>query len=168
MLEVFDDLFNMTETFSAICVTTNGIVRNGKAVMGAGSAKACAERWPETPKILGDLLTDTGLNVPYQLGIITTDNGLETSIYEENDKSLCRLFSFPTKDHFKDKSTIDLIRQSCHYMNQYARMLQMKYIAIPRPGCGARTGGLDWKRQVKPILTELLDDRFYICHVEGK
>jgi len=38
----------------ALCITTNGNVRaNGMAVMGARVAKACRDRFPQTPAIIG-------------------------------------------------------------------------------------------------------------------
>ena len=35
-------------------------------------------------------------------------------------------------------------------------------VLLPRPGCGH--GGLNWERDVKPLLQERLDDRFIVVN----
>lgn len=169
MRELTEDLFYLTDEFDAICITTNAIVKkDGRAVMGGGCALECAKRWPETPAILGDLLLTAQRNIPFQLGVVGAQGIFSASVNVEDDelKAVCRVFSFPTKNHYKDKSDLGLIKESCRYMIEFANLLGMEYIAIPRPGAGL--GGLDWKTDVKPAIKDMLDDRFHILHQEGK
>jgi hypothetical protein len=58
MIERTDDLWLIydTEPWAICCVTTNGFVRNGKAVMGRGVARQAAQRWPDLPARLGQQL----------------------------------------------------------------------------------------------------------------
>lgn len=140
------DIFEHKSSFDAICCTTNGIVKNnGKLVMGAGVAKQFNEHFLGLAERFGDHIKYNGNTVCH----IATLEGPD-------------IFSFPTKDHWKGKSKIGLIKSSAlqlkFLIDHYN--LDLNYIAIPAPGCGL--GGLDWKTEVKPILEEILDDRFYI------
>ncbi len=166
MKEFYGDLFDLVNSYDAICVTTNGIVKtSGAAVMGAGVAKTCAQLWPQTPTILGELLTSSGRNVPFHLGNVTEgDFWTQTSLETENTLHFCRIFSFPTKHHYSNPSDIDLIKESCHHMVAFADQLQMQLIALSRPGCG--NGGLVWA-DVSPIISKILDERFYIIERKG-
>lgn len=132
---------------AAVCVTTNGIVkRNGHAVMGAGIAKEANQRF-SCSKTLGCLLLKYGNHV-YDLGEAHGDCGT------------FRLISFPTKNHWKDDSSIDLIRQSAVELTDLCNRIDIQTCYLTPPGCGC--GHLDWDTQVKPVLDELLDDRFII------
>lgn len=162
MKELKEELFALMKEFDAICVTTNGIVRDdGTAVMKKGIALKCAKLWPETPRILGGLLQYG--NVPYQLGYVNKAGEFQTKVIVEAG-FMCRIFSFPTKYDWRDGSDIELIRQSSQYMVRYANELDMKYIALSQPGC--INGGLSWDKDVKPVLAKIFDDRFYIVTTE--
>lgn len=164
MQEMYEDLFSLTKSFDAICITTNGIVKSsGAAVMGAGIAKTCAETWPQTPSILGEYLTTSGLNIPFQLGCVK--DGLFLAAPQVEDGFVCRIFSFPTKHHYANKSDIDLIKRSCIHMVDFANQLELKTIALSRPGCGM--GGLSWEKEVRPAISDLLDNRFYVIERKG-
>lgn len=127
------------------CIPTNGIVKaDGRAVMGAGLALDAVKRFPGIDKVLGELLKLQGNWVHY-LGK-----------YDGYG-----LISFPTKHHWKHPSDLDLIRQSCDrlevkrelYSDHAGRSLQA---ALPKVGCGL--GGLDWEKEVKPVLEEYFGD----------
>lgn len=158
MIEKFGNLFEMIVESDAICIPTNGVVkRNGSAVMGAGVALACAKKWPSTQITLGRCL-QSGPNIPYLIGSVDQ----EGNFYEVLNSNIkfCGIFSFPTKNHFKEKSDINLIKQSCQFMLKFADQLELKSIALPPVGCGL--GGLNYEKEVKPLLSNLLDDRFVI------
>lgn len=124
---------------STIAITTNGVVNTqGYAVMGKGCALEAKTRYPGLPGILGGLINRQGNHV-YYLAF--------------------NIVSFPTKYHWKDKSDIELIKRSASELVQLTNGRGIKSVVMPRPGCGA--GGLKWT-DVKPVLEEILDDRFSI------
>ena len=137
----------------AVCVTTNGIVKSdGMAVMGAGIAKECARLFPDIPIELGKKINAYGSKV-YNLGIHTYSAGGRTVRYS--------VISFPTKYHWKDRSDIDLIRESCLQLVELTDMYEFDKVWLPAPGCN--NGKLNWERDVRPVVEPLLDGRFIIC-----
>lgn len=162
---------NMLEVdCDALVITTNGFVkRNGQCVMGRGIAKQIADLFPYIPAHLGNLIKLNGNNV-HKLSDTT--------------ESLPALVSFPVKPkeftfngsnavfHFKAnigervagylaKADIALIKRSLEQLVELAdKNPNWKIILVPRVGCGA--GELDWE-DIKPIVEEYLDDRFYVC-----
>lgn len=148
-LRTKQDIFDMPDSRKcAVCVTTNGIVkRNGEAVMGAGVAKVCRDRFPAVPNILGTWLNAHG-NRAYNLG--EWGNSCTTFL----------LFSFPTKHDWRNDSDPELIRKSCREVKELCDINDIDKCYLPRPGC--TNGHLDYETQVRPILMEELDDRFII------
>lgn len=162
---------NMLKTeCDALVITTNGFVkRNGECVMGRGIAKQIADRFPHIPTQLGNLIKLAGNNV-YQL--------------TKNNNGLPSLISFPVKPEkftfnghnavshctanvgeivpgFLAKADINLIERSLKQLVELAdRNKHWEIILVPRVGCGA--GELNWE-DVKPIMEQYLDDRFYAC-----
>ena len=76
--------------------------------------------------------------------------------YEDVDT----VIAFHTKYHWKDKSSLNLIKKSSQQLVLVTNMMDWKNILLPRPGCS--NGGLSWEKQVKPVLENYLDDRFTI------
>jgi hypothetical protein len=164
MLEVIGDLFTYNPTSKPLqtapntvdellqykpshgnilrCITTNGIVKsNGDLVMGAGIAKEASRRYMELPHIFGDKVDERGNHV-----YIIEKYGIA---------------SFPTKNHWRDPSDINLIAQSCRELVHFGK--KWEYILLPRPGCGL--GGLDWDKQVRPLISHYFkNDKFIIVH----
>jgi hypothetical protein len=60
---------------------------------------------------------------------------------------------------------LNVIRASCRSLTQYANDNNFSVCVLPRPGCA--NGGLNWS-DVKPILLEELDDRFYCITYNGR
>lgn len=144
MIEIFGDFWTVAKDYDAICCTTNGVCKsNGDLVMGAGIALAFKQRYPEMPKILGELVGEIGNNSYLIVGL--------------DNKSA--LVSFPTKNHWKDQSDIDLIVKSAKQLVAHADTAKWEKVLLSKPGCGL--GGLNWK-EVKPILDPILDNRFTI------
>lgn len=143
-------IFDMpTGTNTAMCVTTNGMVkRNGEAVMGAGIAKAVYQRYNTRgiASILATHLRKTGNHV-YDLGLYGNQNGQ------------FHMISFPTKNDWRDPSDLALIEQSAKELAQLCDRLGIQSCFLPRPGCS--NGKLRWEN-VRPVIAPILDDRFTI------
>lgn len=135
MIEVRQDLWEVPADVR--CVTTNGTVTRAGNVMGGGCAREAAERYPDAPRALGELILCHGNHV-YLLN--------------------AELVAFPTKDEVRDPSTVERIRQSIDELIALTDLYGWRKVALPRPGCGL--GGLTWS-DVLPILAPL-DDRFLI------
>jgi len=122
-----------------IAITTNGsLTRDGRAIMGRGVARQAVEQFPDLPRQLGKLLQSGGNHV-YQ---ITPE-----------------LVSFPVEETPWSLPAPELIRQSAVELRQLADQHGWNLVVVPRPGCGG--GGMRWE-EVRPILTELFDDRFIV------
>lgn len=61
------------------------------------------------------------------------------------------IINFPTKDHWRGKSTIPFIRDGLRDLVDTIVRLEIRSIAVPPLGCG--NGGLDWA-EVRPIIEE--------------
>ena len=133
----------------AIIIPTNCQVRkDGTAVMGAGLAKQAADRYPTLSQQYGMCLHSFKTK-PILLSPL--------DIYGRTRKNL---LLFPTKIHWKDLSSLDLILENAYYfIDNFPD--HINNIALPKLGCGL--GGLDWETQVRPMLENILDDRFYAC-----
>lgn len=139
MKEAVGDLWEAKPRFIR-CITTNGTVKeNGELVMGRGNALQAKERYPQLPRLLGSHVKSSG-NIVYYI--------------EE-----LNIATFPVKHHWRDKADIRLIIQSCHQLNVLLDNLD-KSAVLPRPGCA--NGRLDWEREVKPVLEQVLSSRVWI------
>ncbi len=136
----------------AICVPTNGRVKGtGEAVMGKGLANI-ANNLFHVSKQLGKHITRSGNHV-YDLGVkkIPMPSG---------NPILYHVITFPTKDDWKHSSNVQLIRQSAEELVRLVDKINVTTCYLPAVGCGL--GGLDYKKTVRPILQEILDDRFIV------
>lgn len=135
-----------------VIIPTNGTVKkNGEAVMGRGLALQAKERFPDLPRELATWLKKYGNRC-------FTSEGY-------------RLITFPVKYHWKGKADLDLIRQSVKDLVKSVNSMDMERVyddwlkvAIPKVGCG--NGGLDWKKDVEPVLDQWLDSRFIVIDLK--
>ena len=145
MLETRGDLWKLHDFgLQLACVTTNGVMnKDGLAVMGAGCAKQAANRFPDMPKRLGNLLRLTGNHVYH---------------FEDHN-----VLSFPVKHHWNEAADLDLIVRSCHELmvklDKLAAPPSVQLCYLPRPGCGF--GKLQWS-DVRSAIAPLLDDRVIV------
>ena len=145
MKEVFGDAWALANKFDVLCITTNAQINNkNELVMGKGIALACKTRYPQIPGLLAKYVIQYGNRV-FNLG--------------KDETTGIRLVSFPTKNHWKDKSDIELIKSSAMQLVEMANANGWTKILLTRPGCGC--GQLDWN-YVRQVLTAIFDDRFYI------
>jgi hypothetical protein len=115
-------------------IPTNGIVTpQGIAIMGAGVAAQAVQRFPMLPRELGAKLRK-GNHVYY---------------FDHY-----KLLTFPTKNHWRNPSTVELIEDSVRELLTYINPA-LRY-AMPRVGTGE--GGLDWTTEVRPLLMQLPDN----------
>lgn len=143
------------KTADAICFTSNGIVKsNGELVMGAGIAKAFADKWPPLAIRAGHCVKMGGNRVHWLKDIFT---------YRLDDGShkYVAVVSFPTKNDWKSPSSLPLIIESATQLSTLANIRKWNNVYLPRPGVGL--GGLDWKN-VKAAIEPLLDDRFTVVY----
>lgn len=66
------------------------------------------------------------------------------------------IINFPTKKHWRDNSQIEWIESGFQDLKSFITRHAVKSIAIPALGAG--NGGLDWGKQVKPIVVAALTD----------
>jgi hypothetical protein len=179
--EITGDLWQLADFghADAVCITTNGYVRrDGHAVMGRGCALQAAKRWPLLPKVLGDILChfalattvltgDTkrleisGPQLPYHL--VAYPVKPREIVATEFNVVLHHRFHFPPGSILPGWATValpDLIASSGRQLMGIIKSRGWQRVLLPRPGCGA--GGLSWERDVKPLLTPIMDKRVCI------
>lgn len=135
-----------------IAITTNGMVkRNGCAVMGKGVALTAVKLFPGIDRVLADKLKRGGNHV-HHLGHFR---------YMDRNVSI---FSFPTKNDWRDDSDLSLIVQSAKELeiitDDIYSSTYCNNIFIPMPGCGC--GNLreeDVIKALEPVLTP----KFCLC-----
>lgn len=150
MRELRIDIFEpkLLEVVNAICFTSNGILkRNGELVMGAGVAKAFSDKMPLIARDAGKCVNKNG-NVCQEVGKYFHSN--KSKVYTIS------VVAFPTKNHWKDKSDIDLIIRSARRLREMIEQNNWKAVALPRPG--VLNGGLEWGF-VRDKLEPILDNR---------
>ena len=134
----------------AAAITTHGVLRkNGYAVLGKGQALEAKQLFPGLEKRLGEYLFRYG-NRAFYMGV------------HQLGEHLTSLITFPTKYHYRNDSSLDLITGSAHQVKAIADKFQLKKVYMPPVGCGL--GKLDYEKQVRPILQKILtDDRFVVA-----
>lgn len=140
MIELEGNIWDFHKAGFPIVITTNGDFNSrGENVMGKGIALQAKQKFPELPGRIGEHLKKHGNRVGYF--------------------SPYRLFSFPTKNSWKQNSDIVLIEQSARHLEIAAGWLNFDRIYMVRPGCS--NGKLKWE-EVKPVIASYLDDRFIV------
>lgn len=66
-----------------------------------------------------------------------------------------QILLFPTKAHWRQPSKIEYVEEGLEYLMEHLASLNITQVAFPPIGCGL--GGLDYTRQVKPMLKQYLD-----------
>ena len=118
--------------------TSNKIVTANGLVMGAGNALACKKAFPDMPVLIANqmkLLPDSGV----------------VFIPQGNVWVGC----FPTKNHWKDPSDVELVKQSIRELYQVATHLPHITFCLPAPAIGR--GGLPWE-VIEPLVQVLPDN----------
>lgn len=141
MLYKTGDIWSIAPGF--VVIPTNAVTKGyGTAVMGAGLALDAAKRYPELPKKLGEhiLRWDTR---PF--------------VYSN-------VICVPTKYSWRQPSDLELIDHGCRELvllaNVFSALGNNDPILLPKLGCGL--GGLNWERQVRPLMDSLLESERFI------
>lgn len=141
------NIFENSFHYDAICVPTSGTVTaSNKLVMGVGITKKFKDKYPGLDLELGEKIKIYG-NIPFL-------------VY----KSKQPIISFPISDNYKEKANLEIIKKSAQSLVKIASSRYWTKIALPAPGVG--TGGLSWSKDVYPVLSRVLDDRFHILFKE--
>lgn len=72
-------------------------------------------------------------------------------LYKAEDRLI---LNFPTKQHWRDPSKLEYIEAGLKYFARNYRTWEITSIAFPKIGCGC--GGLDWEKDVKPLMYKYL------------
>jgi O-acetyl-ADP-ribose deacetylase (regulator of RNase III) len=125
---------------------------NCVGVMGKGLALEFKRRFPSMYTVYRKLCLADDFKVGQIVFYTDMDSG----------KRICL---FPTKSHWRDKSTVDLIELGFQRFIEYAPQAKVTRVAFPKVGCGL--GGLDFDLQVRPLFEKYFrssnfDVRVYI------
>lgn len=143
MLEQRGNIWDAITPDDWVAITTNCTIRNdGALVMGRGIALEAKKKWPWLPKLVGEMITQRGLQV------------------EKIQTKTEKIIIFPVKYEFYLPASLNLIAKSTKELATMLPSLRSGRILMGRPGCG--NGKLDWV-EVEPILrTYLTDDRVVV------
>ena len=143
MQEIFGNIWEQYELGRWVVITTNGATRkDGACVMGRGVAKQAADKFP---------------NLPYNLGELLKVGGNKVYIFDD-----LKIITLPVKYHWREQADLDLIETSLQQLVAWAGIPPRKHgkFYMVRPGCS--NGRRDWETEVKPLCMKYLDDRFVI------
>jgi O-acetyl-ADP-ribose deacetylase (regulator of RNase III) len=136
----------------AVCFTSNGVLtKSGRLVMGAGVALQFRKYYENIDLHAGKCVKQNGNICQVVLKVLRDRN--RPDLY---------VIAFPTKEHWRDSSKIELIKRSAQQLVSLANNNNWKQVYVPAPGCGL--GGLDFDKDVVPVLDNLLDDRFIVTY----
>jgi hypothetical protein len=140
MQQIRGDIWEFHKQGSPITITTNGdLNKHGLCVMGRGIALQAKQRFPHLPYVVAQHINANG-NV---VGFFPKYN----------------LFTFPTKDHWWENSSFQLIEDSAIALNAIVTKRKMTRLYMTQPGTG--NGKLHWN-DVEPLISLHLDDRFIV------
>jgi O-acetyl-ADP-ribose deacetylase (regulator of RNase III) len=108
-------------------------------VMGRGIAKEFKDLYPDMYRVYVRRCRDKELH-PGVLEVYRTSNKW--------------VLNFPTKRHFKPPSKLEDVEAGLKTFVETAEAAGITSISFPQLGCG--TGGLDWDRQVRPMMEHYL------------
>lgn len=139
-----------TTPADALCITTNGAIKNnGEAVMGRGCALDACRHEPGIQRLLGELLVRHGnhvqvLRVAYDAADLPT-----------------HWVSFPVKHIWSERAELGLIERSARELMHLIGATGWQTVLLPRPGCG--NGRLRWP-DVRERIAPILDDRVVVVN----
>ena len=125
---------------------------NCVGVMGKGLALKFKILYPDNFNAY-KIMCDKGMLKPgYVITHTINQNRYEGSEYNGNPKYI---INFPTKDHWKDPSTLEYIESGLKALINIVDKNNIKSVAVPPLGCGL--GGLNWD-DVNKLFHQYLKD----------
>jgi hypothetical protein len=120
--------------------------RAGAAIMGTGTAEDARDFFLGIDVTLGNMIAEYGPRCFRMPSQYTDPNG-------------ARIVTMPVKNEWRKQASLELIAESARQLLEMADKFHWQNVVMPRPGCGS--GKLMWQ-DVKPVLDEILDDRFVV------
>lgn len=150
LVDITGDLFE--QKADAICLTTNGIVKdNGRAVMGRGCALQAKQRWENIDRRLGDLIQKNG-------------NCCQMIFHNADHEFQYAVVAFPVKHDWRDNADLSMIRRSALQLMEMVEKHGWRRVILPKPGCGS--GKLPW-HEVRKVLLPILDERVAVISTKN-
>ena len=144
MREIKDDIWKYYKMGWSVIIPSNAhINKGGEAGTGAGLGSQANRFLKDYAKMLGACMKQQGNRVYY---------------FEQ-----ARVITFPTKKHWRDKSDLALIKESCLQLQKLMEEMPNLKVVMPKVGCGF--GRLKWSK-VKSMIAKYFgkysEDRFLI------
>ncbi len=158
--EVYNRNGNQTDQpYDAVCCDITKTVRgNGMLVMESEIAKSLNDQFPGTSEVWGSrMIKDLHNN-----GVMANPTFIKRENQPEEfqgNVELVFLVSFPTREEYKKNADIVTIEQSTVVLKLLADTMGWDKVLIEAPGI---RNGLDWDKEVKPLLNKYLDTRFTV------
>ena len=111
---------------------------NCVGVMGKGIALQFRNKWPENNRAYEAACKAREVRLGRMF--VFDSGGLVKPNY---------IINFPTKDHWRGKSSLESIREGLKDLVAQVKRLRIRSIAVPPLGCG--NGGLEWS-EVRPLI----------------
>ena len=111
---------------------------NCVGVMGKGIALQFRNKWPENNRAYEAACKAKEVRLGRMF--VFDSGGLVKPNY---------IINFPTKDHWRGKSSLESIREGLKDLIAQIKRLRIRSIAVPPLGCG--NGGLEWS-EVRPLI----------------
>lgn len=105
-------------------------------VMGVGTALAFRDKYPKCYKSYKKACNNADLTIGKIQALKMEDGHI--------------IVNLPTKKHWKNPSRVEYIEASFKKLAQYCSARGVKKIAMPKVGCGL--GGLNWEKDIYPLL----------------
>ncbi len=142
-----------------IVPTNTDVKQNGNAVMGKGLAKQAADQLDYLPRLLGQHIKTWG----EEIFAYEAEQKWSRGTFGILQKPM-RVVCLPTKTTWRQGSDLELIERGCKALKLLAYQLNnspdVHEFFVPRLGAGL--GGLDWEREVRPVVDSSLDSDHFI------
>lgn len=128
------------EDVEAIVNTVNCV-----GVMGKGIALQFKKKWPENFRAY-ELACKRKEIRPGKMFVYDSGGLLKPNF----------IINFPTKDHWREKSRVEYIRDGLDDLILQLKRLNVRSVALPPLGCG--NGGLNWD-EIRPIIEKVFEEK---------